>query len=228
MHFTFLGHACFTLDFQGKTLLFDPFISGNPLAKEKGIEADSIKAHYMLISHAHADHLLDAVSIAKRCEATVICSFEVHEWLQKQGVSNTHPMNMGGKWDFGDFSVKCVVAHHSSGLPDGSYGGNPMGFLIFADNKQVYYSGDTSLTWDMQLIPRWANLDCAILPLGDNFTMGISDAVMAAEFSGAKRIIGVHYDTFGYIKIDKATALKQFSEAGLVLELPEIGGTLEL
>ncbi|MFN5890567.1 MAG: MBL fold metallo-hydrolase, partial [Bacteroidota bacterium] len=119
-------------------------------------------------------------------------------------------------------------AHHSSGLPDGSYGGSPMGFLVFADNKQIYYSGDTSLTLDMQLIPRWATLDCAILPLGDNFTMGVSDAVLAAEFAGAKRVIGVHYDTFGYIVIDKEGALQQFNDAGIVLELPKIGGTVTL
>jgi L-ascorbate metabolism protein UlaG (beta-lactamase superfamily) len=228
MNFTFLGHACFTIEFGAKTLLFDPFISGNPMAKEHGIDVDRIQADYILISHAHADHLLDAVSIAKRCEATVVCSYEVHEWLLKQGVAKTHPMNIGGRWGFGDFSVKCVVAHHSSGLPDGSYGGSPMGFLVFADNKQIYYSGDTSLTLDMQLIPRWATLDCAILPLGDNFTMGVSDAVLAAEFAGAKRVIGVHYDTFGYIVIDKEGALQQFNDAGIVLELPKIGGTVTL
>jgi L-ascorbate metabolism protein UlaG (beta-lactamase superfamily) len=137
-------------------------------------------------------------------------------------------MNTGGSRDFGDFTVKCTVAQHSSSMPDGSYGGNPMGFIIYGKEGVFYYSGDTSLTLDMQLIPKWAKLNFAVLPIGDNFTMGYADAVLAAEMIGCKSIVGVHYDTFGYIKIDHEKAIKSFADAGCTLHLPGIGGTIDL
>ena len=127
---------------------------------------------------------------------------------------------------FGDFSLKCVVAQHSSSLPDGSYGGNPMGFILFNADKSFYYSGDTALTLDMQLIPKWAKLNFAVLPVGDNFTMGYDDAVLAAKWLGCKNIIGVHYDTFGFIKIDHEKAIKAFSNDGRKLHLLKIGETI--
>ncbi|HEU4573826.1 MAG TPA: metal-dependent hydrolase [Chitinophagaceae bacterium] len=226
MKFTYYGHACFSLEINGKHLLFDPFITPNELAKD--IDIKSIPADFILLSHGHADHIADCIAIALNTGAKIICNFEIHEWLQKQGVNNTHPMNTGGKWNFGDFSVKCTVAQHSSGLPDGSYGGNPMGFIIYTDKGNCYYSGDTALTLDLQLIPRWAKLNFAVLPIGDNFTMDCADAIEAARMIDCKNIIGVHYDTFGFIKIDHAKAQKAFADAGLQLQLLKIGETKEV
>ena len=165
------------------------------------------------------------MAIAQRTGAKIICAWEIYEWLGKQGISNVHPMNTGGSWDFGDFRVKCVVAQHSSGLPDGSYGGNPMGFLLFSDAGNFYYSGDTALTLDMQLIPRWAKLNFAVLPIGDNFTMDVHDALAAADMVQVQTVVGVHYDTFGFIKIDHAAAEKTFSSAGKKLVLVPVGGS---
>jgi L-ascorbate metabolism protein UlaG (beta-lactamase superfamily) len=227
MKFTFYGHACFSLKMNGKHVLFDPFISGNELAAY--IQKDSIPADFILISHGHADHIADAVDIAKRTGAMVICNWEIAGWLQNQGLTNVHPMNTGGSREFDFGKVKCTVAQHSSGLPDGSYGGNPMGFLLFAEGKQVYYSGDTSLTLDMQLIPKWApQLDAAILPIGDNFTMDVADAIDAASMVGAQKVVGVHYNTFGYIVIDTEKAKNDFKTAGKELLLPAIGETIDI
>jgi L-ascorbate metabolism protein UlaG (beta-lactamase superfamily) len=227
MKLTYYGHACFLIETKGKKILFDPFISPNELTKGI-VNADEISCDYILISHGHGDHVADAVSIAKRTEATCVAAYEVYEWLIKQGVSNAHPMNTGGKWHFDFGTVKCVSAVHSSGMPDGSYGGNPMGFIISNDEGSFYYSGDTALTLDMQLIPRWAKLDFAVLPIGDNFTMDADDAAIAAEFCGADKVVGVHYDTFGFIKIDHEKAQQIFNNKGKQLLLPGIGKTIEL
>ncbi len=225
MKFTYYGHSSFAVEVKGKKIVFDPFITHNELAKS--IDADRIEADYIFVSHGHNDHVADLMGLAKRTGATVVGAYELTEWVQKQGHDKVHPMNTGGKWAFDFGTVKCTVAHHSSGLPDGSYGGNPIGFLFMTGDGNFYYSGDTALTFDMELIPRWAKLDFAVLPIGDNFTMGVEDATIAAEFIECQRIIGAHYDTFGYIKIDKAAAVKQFEAAGLTLLLPAIGETID-
>ncbi len=225
MKFTYYGHSSFAVEVKGKKIVFDPFITHNELAKS--IDVDRIEADYIFVSHGHNDHVADLMGLAKRTGATVVGAYELTEWVQKQGHDKVHPMNTGGKWAFDFGTVKCTVAHHSSGLPDGSYGGNPMGFLFMTGDGNFYYSGDTALTFDMELIPRWAKLDFAVLPIGDNFTMGVEDATIAAEFIECQRIIGAHYDTFGYIKIDKAAAVKQFEAAGLTLLLPAIGETID-
>lgn len=226
MKYTYYGHSCFLVETNGKKLLFDPFISSNELAKN--INIANIDANYILVSHGHVDHIADCVAIAQSTGAKVVCSWEIYEWLGKKGVTNAHPMNTGGQWHFEGFSVRCVVAQHSSGLPDGSYGGNPMGFIISNEEGSFYYSGDTALTLDMQLIPRWAKLNFAVLPIGDNFTMGYEDAVEAARMTGCNTIIGVHYDTFGFIKIDHAKATDAFKKAGCTLHLVEIGKSITL
>jgi L-ascorbate metabolism protein UlaG (beta-lactamase superfamily) len=172
--------------------------------------------------------MADCITIAQSTGAKVVCNWEIHEWLNKHGVSNTHPMNTGGSRDCNDFTVKCVVAQHSSSLPDGSYAGNPMGFIIYGKEGNFYYSGDTALTLDMQLIPKWAKLNFAVLPIGDNFTMGYADAAVAAQFIECRNIVGVHYDTFGYIKIDHEKAKKAFTHAKCTLHLPAIGETITL
>lgn len=225
MKFTYYGHACFAIETGGKNFLFDPFIRGNELAKH--IDINSIQADYILASHGHGDHVGDLVDIATRTGATVISSYEVVTWAQKQGVKNAHPMNFGSmQFDFG--KLHYLPAWHSSSMPDGSNGGNPGGFLVHGKEHKFYYAGDTCLMMDMQLVPRYAKLDFAILPVGGNFTMDVDDAVIAAEFIRCDKIIGVHFDTFGYIKIDHAKAKEKFKAAGKELILPKIGESISL
>ena len=226
MKLTYYGHSCFLVETAGKKLLFDPFIRYNELAAS--VDVASIKADYILLSHAHQDHVADAVEIAKANNATVICAYELMGWLNQQGHDNVHPMNTGGQRQFDFGTVKCVVAHHSSSLPDGSYGGNPMGFVINSTEGDFYYSGDTALTMDMQLIPLWGKIKFAVLPIGDNFTMGAGDAAIAAEWVKTTQVVGVHYDTFGYIVVDKAAATQAFASKNITLNLPAIGETIEL
>ena len=227
MKLTYYGHSCFAVTIGGKRLLFDPFITYNDLANSI-VRADEIPADYILVSHGHQDHIADCVSIADRTGALVISSFEICEWLRKQGITNNHPMNTGGRRQFPEFEVKCVTAHHSSGLPDGSYGGNPMGFVISSAEGNFYFTGDTALTLDMQLIPRWAKLNFAVLCIGDNFTMNATDAVQCCEMIECKKVIGVHYDTFGYIRIDHEKAKKTFANAGAELLLLKINETIDI
>ena len=225
MNITYYGHSCFGVEVNGKHLLFDPFISPNELANT--IDVNTVKADYILISHGHQDHIADAESIAKRTGAKVICNWEINVWLEKKGVENIRPMNIGGKvkLDFGN--VKCVVAQHSSSLPDGSYGGNPMGFVIESTEGNFYYAGDTALTYDMKLIGDYRSINFAFLPIGDNFTMGVDNAMIACDFIKCNDIIGMHYDTFGYIVIDHELAVSKFMQAGKKLTLLEIGSTLK-
>lgn len=224
MKLTYYGHSCFAVEIKGKKILFDPFITYNELAKD--IDVNSIEADYIFLSHGHADHVADCISIATRTNAQVVAAFEIHEWLNKNGVANTHPMNTGGKWNFEFGTVKCVVAQHSSCLPDGTYGGNPLGFVFNTDEGNFYFTGDTALTMDMQLIPMWSKLNFAVMPIGDNFTMDYKDAEKAAEFADAPTVVGVHYDTFGFIKIDTAAAKAYFESKGKTLLLPAIGETI--
>lgn len=226
MKLTYYGHACFQVEMKGKKILFDPFITYNELAK--GVDVTSIEADYIFLSHGHADHIADCISIAQRTGCVVVANWEIHEWLNKQGVANTHPMNTGGKWKFDFGTVKCVVAQHSSSLPDGSYGGNPLGFIFSSEGGNFYYSGDTSLTLDMQLVPTWAKLNFAVLPIGDNFTMDTADAIRCADFIDCQTIVGVHYNTFGFIKIDTAEAKAAFAATGKTLLLPAITETIDI
>lgn len=227
MKFTYYGHACFSIELGGKILLFDPFITPNELAKE--IDVDDIKADYILISHGHMDHVADALTIAKNNDAILISNYEIISWYdEKQNYKNGHPMNHGGSWKFDFGTVKYVNAVHSSVLPDGTYGGNPGGFVITNQEANFYYAGDTALTHDMQLIPLFTPLKFAILPIGDNFTMGIDEAVVAADFIQCDTIIGVHFDTFGYIKINHQEAIDTFAKKGKKIIIPTIGQQIML
>jgi len=226
MQITYYGHSCFEVSLQGKKILFDPFIRPNPLAAH--IRVEEIRPDYILISHGHEDHLADAIEIAQRSGACVISNYEIVSWLNKKGLEKTHPMNTGGKWMTDVAKVKCVSAIHSSSLPDGSYGGTAMGFIVESAEGILYYSGDTALTYDMKLIGEYRKLNVALLPIGDNFTMGIDNAVLAAEFIRCNHIIGLHYDTFGYIKIDHNEAINKFRSAGKKLTLMDIGHTTEV
>ena len=227
MKLTYYGHACFSVVMGGKTLLFDPFIKYNELAKKVNI--NNIQADYILLSHGHEDHVADAMEIAERTGATIVSNYEVVSWFQAKGVKNGHPMNHGGKWKFDFGTVKFVSAIHSSSLPDGSYGGNPGGFVIEGTEGSFYYSGDTALTMDMQLIPLTSGkLNFIVLPIGDNFTMGVEEAIIASDFVKCNNIVGVHYDTFGYIKINHDEAKEKFKTKGKELLLLDIGQTIEL
>lgn len=225
MKITYYGHSCFAAQAGGKTLLFDPFITPNALAKS--VDVDKIAADYILITHGHQDHIYDAVSIAKRTGATIVANFEVATWIAAQGIEKTQPMNHGGglRFDFG--RVKLVNAVHSSSLPDGTYAGNPAGFVVESGEGNFYYSGDTALTMDMKLIGETTELKFAVLCIGDNFTMGIDDAIKAADFVRCNAVLGVHYDTFPPIKIDHATALQKFKKAGKQLHLLSPGQSHE-
>jgi L-ascorbate metabolism protein UlaG (beta-lactamase superfamily) len=221
MKIKYLGHSCFTIETQGYTLLFDPFISGNPLSSE--IDAALVQADFILVSHAHEDHTADLVSIAKRTGAVVIAIWEIHAWLQKQGISNTHPMNIGGKRTFDFGKVTMTYAMHSSSFADGTYGGVAAGFLLAIEGKIIYYSGDTALTQEMKLLGERYTIDWAILPIGGNFTMDAVDAAEAASFLRTKNVIGMHFNTFGYIVIDEIEAKTAFDNSGASLTLMNIG-----
>ena len=225
MKFTYYGHASFSVEIAGKHILFDPFISPNGLAQH--IDINTIPADYILLSHGHGDHVADVLAIAQRTGAKLVAVAEIAEWFKAKGLSNVHSMNYGSvELDFG--RVSFVPAWHSSSLPDGSYGGNPGGFVIRSAEGNFYYSGDTCLMLDMQLIPHYATLDFAVLPIGGNFTMDAEDAVKAADLIQCSRIVGVHYNTFPPITIDTAKAKELFRLADKELILPAIGATTDI
>lgn len=226
MTLRYLGQSSFQVDFNGTKLIFDPMITSNPLAADINVEA--LQADYVLLSHGHSDHVENAEEIAKNNQAKIISNFEVVSWFGEKGVDG-HPMNLGGKFkmDFG--YVKYVNAIHSSMLPDGSYGGASGGFVIWDDQTSFYFAGDTALTMDMKLIPLTCpKLNFAILPIGDNFTMGYEDAAIAAQYIECDTIIGCHFDTFGYIKIDHEAAKAHFKKMGKELILLNVGQSIEL
>lgn len=205
--------------------MFDPFIKPNELAKH--IDVKSLKPDYILLSHGHGDHVADLIPIQKQSGAKVICIAEIAGWLGKQGIDNAHGMNIGGGFNFDFGRVKMVNAIHSSSMPDGSNGGNPAGFVIYAEGKKIYFAGDTALTYDMKLLAD-ENLDWAILPIGDNYTMGVDDAIKSTGFFDCKNVIGVHYDSFPVIKINKDEAIDKFIKAGINIKLPAVGESLAL
>lgn len=225
MKFTFYGHSCFVIELENKKFLFDPFITGNALAKN--INIDTLTADYIFVSHGHGDHTADLITLAKSTGALVVSNFEITTWLQQQGIMNVHPMNFGS-YDFDFGTLTLMQAQHSSSFSDGSYAGAAGGFILKAPAGSFYYSGDTSLTLDMQLVPHYAKINVAILPIGGNFTMNVRDAVKASDFIQCNTVIGVHFDTFGYIKIDHEKARKLFEEAGKQLLIPDIGVTYNI
>lgn len=226
MQVTYYGQSCFMFETNGHQILFDPFITPNELASH--IDVDSINPDFILVSHGHQDHVADLIPIAKKSQALVVGSFELTTWLNNNGIKNTHPMNIGGKWQFDFGTVKMVNAVHSNSLPDGTYGGTEAGYVIQAEGKSIYYAGDTALHYDMKLLRELFEINAAFLPIGDNFTMGVDDAIVAAEFIGCSNIVGMHYDTFGYIKIDHEEAKQKFAKAGLNLTLMPIGDSITL
>lgn len=225
MKVTYYGHACMGVETAGKHLLFDPFISGNPLAS--GIKVDSIKADILLLSHAHLDHVLDAEAIARRTNALMVSNFEIYNYYDARGIKNFRPMNAGGAYTHEGITIKCVNAIHTSTFEDGTNGGAPVGFVITSKDGSFYFAGDTALTYDMKLIGEAYKLNFAMLPCGDNFTMGPDDAIKAADFIKCSNIIGMHYNTFDLIKIDTAEVTAKFEKAGKKITFFKIGETKE-
>jgi len=226
MKITYLGHACILIETKDKTILIDPFITGNPLAKH--IKIENLKPDYILITHAHEDHILDVETIAKNSGALLVSNFEIINYYQAKGFKG-HSMNIGGSWKFDFGRVFCTTAVHSSSFPDGTYGGVPCGFIIETSHHRVYVAGDTALTHDMRIIPKvFGRIDMAVLPIGDNFTMGINAAAVAAGFLLCDHVLGYHYDTFDAIKLDKEKAMKRFEQMDKDLYLLPIGDCLKI
>ncbi len=222
---TWYSHACFLIETKGTKLLIDPFLTGNSLAP---VRADKVEADYILVSHGHSDHVGDAVAIAKRTGATVISNFEIQNWFVGQGVENVHPQHIGGGHDYPWGRVKLTIAHHGSMLPDGTYGGNPAGFLFYIEGKKIYHACDTGLFYSMKLIGE-EGIDLAILPIGDNFTMGPDDALRAVKLIQPVQVVPIHYNTFDVIKQDpQAWARRVESETFTKVVILKPGDTLEL
>ncbi|MBA9078048.1 MULTISPECIES: metal-dependent hydrolase [Rufibacter] len=226
MEITYYGQSCFLCDLGGTRVLFDPFITPNPLASE--VDLDQIECDYILLSHGHADHVADAEYLLKKTGATLVANFEIVSWYQNKGIEKVHPMNTGGKVHLPFGTVKMVNAVHSSSLPDGSYAGTAGGYVVESAEKTFYFAGDTALTLDMKLIGDRYHVNFAFLPIGDNFTMDVEDALVAANYVNTKKIIGMHYDTFPYIEIDHIEALELARRQQKELILMEIGQTIEL
>lgn len=197
---TFLGHSCVSLTDGKHNLIIDPFLTGNDQAAAK---PEDIKVDYVLLTHGHSDHVGDCLDIAKRNRATVIATYELANICAKEGCE-IHPMHIGGAYTFDFGRVKMTIAHHGGGYgPDaGQYAGPPVGLLVTIDGKTLFHAGDTGLFSDMKLIGEMNSIDLAFLPIGDNFTMGIADAVKAVEFLSPKAVVPMHYNTFPVIEVD--------------------------
>lgn len=225
MKLTYYGHSCLGVNTAGHDVLFDPFVTGNPLASK--VDVERIPATEILVTHGHRDHVGDAEAVAKRTGATLVSNYEIATWFSKKGVKPTVGLNIGGAARVGPLNVKYVNALHSSELPDGTYGGNPGGFVVTSAEGSFHHAGDTALTLDMQLLKPF-RLRFACLPIGDHFTMGVADAIEAAKLMGVAKVVGIHYNTFPPITIDTAAAKRDFQAAGIELLLPAIGETIQL
>ena len=225
MKITFLGHASLLIEVDNKYIIVDPFITANEKAKH--IDVNNLKADYILLTHAHQDHILDAELIAKNTGAMIVSNFEIVTYYGKLGIDG-HPMNHGGSWNFDFGRLTMTNAIHSSSFPDGSYGGNPAGFILETKEGNIYIAGDTALNMDMKLIPMQCKLDMAILPIGDNFTMGINSAIIASDFIDCNKILAYHFDTFVYIEINHQEAINRFKDKNKELIILEIGGNINL
>lgn len=226
MKITYLGHNSLWIETKNHKIMVDPFISANPMNDK--IKASQFHPDYILLTHAHEDHVADVENLATLGNSKIISNFEIVTYYGKKGYQG-HGMNTGGSFDFPFGRLTSVVAHHSSVFPDGTYGGNPNGYVLQADGKTIYIAGDTALTYDMKLIPLLCGkIDLAILPIGDNFTMDAKAATMAADFVECDKVLGCHYDTFPPIKIDHESAKEIFKAANKELLLLGIGESMDV
>jgi len=226
MKITFFGHACLQVEVGGKVLLVDPFITGNPKAAH--INIAELHPDYILLTHAHQDHTLDVETVLHyNPTAILVSNAEIITHYNAKGFTG-HMMNHGGSWLFDFGKLTYVTAIHSSSFPDGTYGGNPGGFVIEGEHKNIYIAGDTALTYDMKLIPLRTKLDLAILPIGSNFTMDVDVSLIASDFLECDKIMGYHFVTFGYIEINQQEAIRKFFDQGKDLMLLEIGDSIEI
>lgn len=223
----YLGHACFEFNFNGTKVLLDPFITYNPLAKDIAVE--SIQPDYIFLSHGHEDHVADVAKIQSQSGATVAAIVETAGWVRQQGVPDDKVLefNFGGTLSLPFGKVKMVYALHTNSTPDGGYGGVPCGFVFFTGDKKIYFAGDTALTYEMMLLED-LQLDWAFLPIGGHYTMDMYEAVKASAFINCKNIIGMHFDTFPPVTIDKDEAKSVFEKAQLDLHLLELGDSITL
>ncbi|MCB0820199.1 MAG: metal-dependent hydrolase [Bacteroidetes bacterium] len=226
MQVTYFGHSCFQVESAGTKILFDPFIRPNPLASS--VKFNEIKPDVVAISHGHADHIMDAEDIIKASNATFFTNWEIVNWLQAKGCEKGHPMNTGGSVKANWGKISLTPALHSSSFPDGGYAGSANGIVITFPEKTFYFAGDTDLFSDMTLIADKYKPEFSFLPIGDNFTMDAESAAAAARLLGTSTVVGMHFDTFPYIKIDHEKTRNIFSKKGIDLILPVIGETFTL
>lgn len=223
---TYFGHDAFLVETSKARIAIDPFITGNPLA---GVSASDIKVDYVLLTHGHGDHLGDGLDIARRCGATIVSTFELASYCQSKG-AKAHPMHIGGGFNFNFGRVKLTIAHHGNAV-DTENGllalGPPAGILLTADGKTLYHAGDTGLFLDMKLIGEMNDIDVALLPIGDNFTMGLDDAVKAVEFLAPKLAVPMHYNTFDVISADPSEFVSKVRAAGGYADVLKVGESLE-
>lgn len=220
---TYLSHSTFILDDGNYKLIIDPFITGNPTCP---IKVDDVKVNFVVLTHAHGDHLGDAFTIAKNTDALVIAVNELANYAAENGCK-AHNMHIGGAYNFPFGRLKFTIAHHGSSSPDGRYMGEPAGVVIKMGGKTVYHTGDTGLFLDMKLIGELDKIDLFLVPIGDNFTMGIDDAVKAVEFVNPVLTIPMHYNTFPVIPADPFEFKKKVEALGKNCRVMEFGETLE-
>jgi L-ascorbate metabolism protein UlaG (beta-lactamase superfamily) len=220
---TYLGHSAFLVEGSRGRVVIDPFLTGNPVA---AATPDQITVDHVLLTHGHGDHIGDGVAIATANGATIVAPFELANYCENQGAT-VHAMHIGGAHDFPFGRVKLTIAHHGSAAPDGTYTGSPCGFLLTMDGKTIYHPGDTGLFLDMQLIGEMNDIEVAVLPIGDNFTMGIEDAVRATEFLQPKTVIPMHYKTFDVIDVDPNEFVDRVTKKGFSSRVLDFGGTFE-
>ncbi len=225
MKLKYFSHSAFQLTtVDGKKILIDPFLSGNPTAP---VKADDVDADYIILTHAHGDHIGDSFTIAERCKSTFICVNELAEYCKSKGFE-AHNMHIGGGYNFDFGRVKFTIAHHGSQTPDNTYAGEPAGVIVSADDKNIYHTGDTGLFYDMKLISEMNKIDYMLLPIGDNFTMGITDAVKAVELVSPEVAIPMHYNTFPVIEADPEEFKKKAEAAGIKVKVMEYGEEIDL